>query len=57
MKAPSNELIYILAAHWKKDHRTIKAWFEDKNPMLEHRESIKIITDFNAGKPTIVKSK
>ncbi len=37
------EVIYKLALHWGKDHRTIREWFKKENPLLTHPESVKII--------------
>lgn len=42
MKA-TKKAVKLLAAHWVKDERTIRRWFEEKHPMLEHPESVKIL--------------
>ena len=44
---PSKKVIYALASYWDKDHRTIKSWFSDNDPMLEHPESKKIINSLS----------
>lgn len=49
MKA-TKKAVKLLAARWIKDERTIRKWIEEKNPMLEHPESAKILND-NMEKP------
>ena len=39
--------ILLLAAHWRKDIRTIKRWAKKDNPMLTHSDSITIINNNN----------
>jgi hypothetical protein len=39
MKMPSKKVIYALAAHFDKDHRTVRDWFKNNNViMLNHPE-------------------
>lgn len=48
--APERKIVYALAARWDKDYRTVRDWFEDNNPMLEHPDSIAIINGKEAKK-------
>lgn len=43
MKMPKKDIIYALAAHYKKDHRTIRDWFKKNNKMTTHPETKQII--------------
>lgn len=51
------DVIYALATHWGKDHRTIKAWVEKNDPMLTHQESVEIIGKFHQHRKSVTKQK
>lgn len=36
------QLIYRIASHFEKDHRTVEAWFRRNDPMLTHPETIEV---------------